>query len=255
MLPASRSGTTSTLARPATGEAIFLIAAASRLMALSSASGPSIASRRFDLSPTSCRERQPRSSTAPWPSPSPSRLRLRHAPRETPWRAQDQSRSGRYRLLTVWRCALIYLKVRKCPCRSRESGDHFATAEEGLARMTGSSIAGPQIDLPTANPAPRARSVIGQTPGTRDLGFWLGRPRAEDVANPLCKFDRRVRLFKPSACSKLPPRDRGLRIAGREQDLDRRLRRRSGLRQFIAVHPTGHDDVGKNHRDFGMSRK
>ena len=41
MLPASRSGTTSTLARPATGESIFLICAASRLIALSSASGPS----------------------------------------------------------------------------------------------------------------------------------------------------------------------------------------------------------------------
>ena len=41
MLPASRSGTTSTLARPATGESIFLIAAASGLIALSSASGPS----------------------------------------------------------------------------------------------------------------------------------------------------------------------------------------------------------------------
>ena len=41
MLPASRSGTISTLARPATGESIFLIFAASRLIALSSASGPS----------------------------------------------------------------------------------------------------------------------------------------------------------------------------------------------------------------------
>ena len=41
MLPASRSGTTSTLARPATGELIFLILTDSRLIALSSASGPS----------------------------------------------------------------------------------------------------------------------------------------------------------------------------------------------------------------------
>ena len=41
MLPASRSGTISTLARPATGETMCLIAAASGLMALSSASGPS----------------------------------------------------------------------------------------------------------------------------------------------------------------------------------------------------------------------
>ena len=41
MLPASRSGTSSTLARPATGESIFLIAAASGSIALSSASGPS----------------------------------------------------------------------------------------------------------------------------------------------------------------------------------------------------------------------
>src|SRR5580704_10556641 len=41
MLPASRSGTISTLARPATGETMCLMAAASRLMALSSASGPS----------------------------------------------------------------------------------------------------------------------------------------------------------------------------------------------------------------------
>ena len=41
MLPASRSGTTRMFARPATGDAIFLIAAASGLMALSSASGPS----------------------------------------------------------------------------------------------------------------------------------------------------------------------------------------------------------------------
>jgi hypothetical protein len=41
MLPASRSGTTSTFARPATGELIFLIFAASGLMALSRASGPS----------------------------------------------------------------------------------------------------------------------------------------------------------------------------------------------------------------------
>src|SRR6478672_12933459 len=37
MLPDSRSGTASTLARPATGESIFLIAAASTLIALSSA--------------------------------------------------------------------------------------------------------------------------------------------------------------------------------------------------------------------------
>ncbi len=41
MLPASRSGTTSTLARPATGETIFFTDAASALIALSSASGPS----------------------------------------------------------------------------------------------------------------------------------------------------------------------------------------------------------------------
>src|SRR5262252_1830546 len=41
MLPASRSGTTSTLALPATGETISLIAAASSLIALSSANGPS----------------------------------------------------------------------------------------------------------------------------------------------------------------------------------------------------------------------
>ena len=41
MLPATRSGTTSTLARPATGEWIFLICAAPRLMALSRARGPS----------------------------------------------------------------------------------------------------------------------------------------------------------------------------------------------------------------------
>src|SRR6516162_8903699 len=41
MLPASRSGTTNTLARPATGETMCLIAAASSLIALSSASGPS----------------------------------------------------------------------------------------------------------------------------------------------------------------------------------------------------------------------
>ena len=41
MLPASRSGTTSRLARPATGETMCLIAAASGQIALSSASGPS----------------------------------------------------------------------------------------------------------------------------------------------------------------------------------------------------------------------
>jgi len=41
MLPASRSGTTSTFARPATGESIFLIFTDSRLIALSSAKGPS----------------------------------------------------------------------------------------------------------------------------------------------------------------------------------------------------------------------
>jgi hypothetical protein len=41
MLPASRSGTSSTLARPATAESIFLIFAASRLIALSRAKGPS----------------------------------------------------------------------------------------------------------------------------------------------------------------------------------------------------------------------
>src|SRR5271166_6471545 len=41
MFPASRSGTTSTLARPATGETICLMAAASSSIALSSASGPS----------------------------------------------------------------------------------------------------------------------------------------------------------------------------------------------------------------------
>ena len=41
MLPASRSGTTSTFARPATGETMCLIAADSSLIALSSASGPS----------------------------------------------------------------------------------------------------------------------------------------------------------------------------------------------------------------------
>src|SRR3954452_3797749 len=41
MLPASKSGTTRMLARPATGESIFLIAAACGLIALSSASGPS----------------------------------------------------------------------------------------------------------------------------------------------------------------------------------------------------------------------
>src|SRR5262249_33942132 len=41
MFPDSRSGTTSTFARPATGEAIFLMAAACGLIALSSASGPS----------------------------------------------------------------------------------------------------------------------------------------------------------------------------------------------------------------------
>src|SRR5437773_4243894 len=41
MFPASRSGTTRTLARPATGETMCLIAAASSLIALSSANGPS----------------------------------------------------------------------------------------------------------------------------------------------------------------------------------------------------------------------
>src|SRR5271167_1766768 len=41
MFPASRSGTTSTFARPATGETMCLIAAASSLIALSSAKGPS----------------------------------------------------------------------------------------------------------------------------------------------------------------------------------------------------------------------
>ncbi|CFP15955.1 Uncharacterised protein [Bordetella pertussis] len=41
MLPASRSGTTRTCARPATGETMPLTCAASGLMALSSASGPS----------------------------------------------------------------------------------------------------------------------------------------------------------------------------------------------------------------------
>src|SRR5205085_4679304 len=41
MLPASRSGTTRTLARPATVDTIFLMAAAFMLIALSSASGPS----------------------------------------------------------------------------------------------------------------------------------------------------------------------------------------------------------------------
>src|SRR5689334_15861471 len=41
MLPASRSGTTSTFARPATGDTICLMTAASSLIALSSASGPS----------------------------------------------------------------------------------------------------------------------------------------------------------------------------------------------------------------------
>src|SRR6266446_5634944 len=41
MLPASRSGTTRTFARPATGETMCLIAAASSLIALSSANGPS----------------------------------------------------------------------------------------------------------------------------------------------------------------------------------------------------------------------
>src|SRR5882757_9065085 len=41
ILPDSRSGTTSTFARPATGETMCLIAAASSLIALSSASGPS----------------------------------------------------------------------------------------------------------------------------------------------------------------------------------------------------------------------
>src|SRR6516225_11480297 len=41
MLPDSRSGTISTLAHPATGETICLMAAASSLIALSRASGPS----------------------------------------------------------------------------------------------------------------------------------------------------------------------------------------------------------------------
>src|SRR5258708_31117163 len=41
MFPASRSGTTRTFARPATGETMCLIAAASSLIALSSANGPS----------------------------------------------------------------------------------------------------------------------------------------------------------------------------------------------------------------------
>src|SRR5271169_2737330 len=41
MFPASRSGTTNTFARPATGDTMSLIAAASLLIALSSASGPS----------------------------------------------------------------------------------------------------------------------------------------------------------------------------------------------------------------------
>src|SRR5215211_1499368 len=41
MFPASRSGTTRTSARPATGESIFLILAAPKLIALSNASGPS----------------------------------------------------------------------------------------------------------------------------------------------------------------------------------------------------------------------
>ena len=41
MLPASRSGTTRTLALPATGETIRLIEAASGLIALSRANGPS----------------------------------------------------------------------------------------------------------------------------------------------------------------------------------------------------------------------
>src|SRR5205823_2227078 len=49
MFPASRSGTSRTLARPATGDVIFLIAAASGLIALSSASGPS------RIAPTICR--------------------------------------------------------------------------------------------------------------------------------------------------------------------------------------------------------
>src|SRR4051794_6546025 len=39
IFPASKSGTISTLAAPATGETMCLVAAASRLMALSSASG------------------------------------------------------------------------------------------------------------------------------------------------------------------------------------------------------------------------
>src|SRR5436309_1172087 len=41
MFPASRSGTTSTSGSPATGETIFLVRAASTLMALSNARGPS----------------------------------------------------------------------------------------------------------------------------------------------------------------------------------------------------------------------
>src|SRR5512142_1887550 len=41
MLPASRSGTSRMSACPATGEAIFLVRAAWRLIALSKASGPS----------------------------------------------------------------------------------------------------------------------------------------------------------------------------------------------------------------------
>ena len=41
MLPASRSGTTSTSGSPATGETIFFVRAASALMALSNARGPS----------------------------------------------------------------------------------------------------------------------------------------------------------------------------------------------------------------------
>ena len=41
MFPASRSGTTRMSASPATGETIFLICAAARLIALSKASGPS----------------------------------------------------------------------------------------------------------------------------------------------------------------------------------------------------------------------
>ena len=43
ILPASRSGTTRTLARPATGDVICFVAAASSLIALSSANGPSTA--------------------------------------------------------------------------------------------------------------------------------------------------------------------------------------------------------------------